>query len=249
MDFILSGVPTFVSVFYILFIIDLGFSFAVIECGVRAVSHKGYQQALRFIIRVRRFIYRSPACNFCRTGFRCCLHCYHRFQRSHLPYHLVQRCHRCAFDLSLLGVRVRQHCHWRRRKARWTRIKRVKRQAAFLTPLQNSTKLWNERRHTDAEFLGAKATSFRPHRDHGMVPEEVLSEFCAKRGHTFLASIRMVNTFDRISLVEEAQRAVHCASLCQLNPTLNGMGTSVRKTPKTCPLVWDTGTSFGLTPF
>ena len=252
------GVPTFsVGVFYIFHLFfELGCirrvcirTFAVIEREVRAVSHNGYRQALRFFVRAKRVTYRRPACNYRRTGSRRRLHRYRWFRRTRLPFHLVQRCRHRRFDIDLLGVRARQHRRWRRRKTRWTRIKKVKRRAAFFTPLPSSTKLWNERRRADAEFLGAKVDSFRPHFDHGVVPEEVLSEFCADRGEMFLASIMLVNKFDRVSLMEEASKVVKRLNLF-VNPSVaTGMGTSGRKTPKNCPLVWDTGASFGLTPF
>jgi hypothetical protein len=97
--------------------------------------------------------------------------------------------------------------------------------------------------------MGAKVDSFRPHFDHGVVPEEVLSEFCADRGEMFLASIKLVNQFDCVSLMEEASKVVKRLNLF-VNPSVaTGMGSRGRKTPKNCPLVWDTGASFGLTPF
>ena len=159
------GVPTFsVGVLYILHLFfELGCirrvcirTFAVIEREVRAVSHRGYRQALRFFVRAKRVTYRRPACNYRRTGSRRRLHRYRRFRRTHLPFHLVQRCRHRRFDIDLLGVRARQHRRWRRRKTRWTRIKKVKRRAAVLTPLPSSTKLWNERRRADAEVFGSQ---------------------------------------------------------------------------------------------
>jgi hypothetical protein len=41
-----------------------------------------------------------------------------------------------------------------------------------------------------------------------VVPEEVLSEFCAGRGETFLAATRLMNKFEHISLAEGAQATV-----------------------------------------
>eukprot|EP00956_Cyclotella_meneghiniana_P016260 scaffold25580_cov72-Cyclotella_meneghiniana.AAC.1 len=56
--------------------------------------------------------------------------------------------------------------------------------------------------------------------------------------------------FDQVSLGDQAQSTVHRYNLLWVNnSTNNSQGCKHRKTPKNCPLVWDTGASFGLTPF
>ena len=104
------GVPKFsVGVFYIFHLFfELGCirrvcirTFAVIEREVRAVSHNGYRQALRFFVRAKRVTYRRPACNYRRTGSRRRLHRYRRFRRTRLPFPLVQRCRRRRLARSL----------------------------------------------------------------------------------------------------------------------------------------------------
>ena len=57
----------------------------------------------------------------------------------------------------------------------------------------------------------------------------------------FLASIRLVNLFDCVSLEEEAQHSYDRLNIC-LNPSVANKVRSCSKTsPKDCPLVWDMG--------
>ena len=115
--------------------------------------------------------------------------------------------------------------------------------AAFLTVLPSSTELWNERRQADNIFLTSNVTPFQPHTNHGVVPEEVLSEFC----HLFLVTIHVSKNLDQVSLQEEAQTTVRCLNLFANSSFATSHG---RKSAKICPLlVWDTGASFGLTLF
>lgn len=179
---------------------------------------------------------------------------YHRYRRRHLHYCLVQRCQRRVSIESLLGPRIRQHRRWRRRRDRKRLIYKVKRRQfrlnAFLQPLPNSYALWNSKRVVDSEFVDTEKTIFLPHANHGYVPEEALHEFCSTRGDTFLAATRLIKKFDQVSLEDQAQRTVQRYNVFQINNSANnGQGCKCRKTPKTCPLVWDTGASFGLTPF
>jgi hypothetical protein len=59
-----------------------------------------------------------------------------------------------------------------------------------------------------------------------------------------------MNKFEHISLAEGAQATVGRLHTFVTNLGLNSTNHSKqRKTAKDCPLVWDTGASFGLTPF
>ena len=114
-------------------------------------------------------------------------------------------------------------------------------------PTQRSVPLWNSRRRVDPEFL-ADWSPFLPHTTFGLIPEEVLSSFCTGRGDVFLAAARQMNWFRERSWDEGAQQTVPRMNL--LNHLLEVDGRSrPRSTFVDCPLVWDTGASFGLTPF
>lgn len=129
---------------------------------------------------------------------------YARFRRRQLHYHLFRKCLRRKPDLRLLGKRVRQHRRWRRRKARWRRTYTVKRRELkrqlFLTPLRSGRSVWNEIRHVDSKFLSSECTSFEPHAAFGVVPDELLDEFCCERGATFLSAIKLMQNFGTLSL-------------------------------------------------
>ena len=177
---------------------------------------------------------------------------YRRFRRRKLHYNLVRRCLRRRFVYSLAGLRVRQHRRWRRRKARWRAKYTVKRRELrrnkFLTPLPSARQLWNARRRVDKIFLTTETTSFEPHAVSGVVPDEVLDEFCCDRGDTFLGEPKLMRHFGTLSLEEGAAGVVNRLSLFKLAGGVNGEPEH-RATFKDCPLVWDTGASFGLTPF
>ena len=183
-----------------------------------------------------------------RNRYRC-------FRRRSLHYHLYQRCVRRPSGLTLLFARTRQHQRWswRRRNIRRRARHRVKRHqlkwSKFLTPQQSSYALWlwNHHRKAHATFLAADTSLFLPHARSGLVPEEALSTFCDSRADTFLALPKMVTHFENKTFEDGAQETVHCLNLFQ---STMGLNNNKRKaTFKDCPLVWDTGASFGLTPF
>jgi hypothetical protein len=78
----------------------------------------------------------------------------------------------------------------------------------------------------------------------------VLTKFVEDRADTFLAATRLTSRLesaDRATAAEEVvQRANVFSSTYQ---TKDVEGKKWRYTYKTCPLVWDTGASAGLTPF
>ncbi len=92
-----------------------------------------------------------------------------------------------------------------------------------------------------------ECTPFLPHVNVGVVPDEVLDEFCCDRGATFLSAPRLMQQFGTLSLEEGAQPTINRLNLLQAG---NRNAHAVKRaTFKDCPLVWDTGASFGLTPF
>ena len=80
------------------------------------------------------------------------------------------------------------------------------------------------------------------------IPEEVLDEFVCDRGETFLSAPKLMGHFQGISVKEGAKQVAGRVNLFQvaLDTTT---GKKKRHSFRDCPLVWDTGASFGLTPF
>jgi hypothetical protein len=118
----------------------------------------------------------------------------------------------------------------------------------FLTPLESGRSVWNRTRRVDRAFLSADSTPFLPHVESGVIPDEVLDEFCCERGATFLNAPRLMRHFGTLSLEEGAQPTVDRLNLLQSGIKNNNSALNLA-TFKDCPLVWDTGASFGLTPF
>ena len=77
------------------------------------------------------------------------------------------------------------------------------------------------------------------------VPPETLDAFCADRGEFFLGFPKLMKKLEFKEHGVEVQSTVGRANLLT-----SEVGSSFMKaTFKECPLVWDTGASFGLTPF
>ena len=118
----------------------------------------------------------------------------------------------------------------------------------FLTPQLSSRSLWNLHRKVNAEFLGADSDSFLPFASYGLIPEEALNKFCADRADSFLTTTKLLHKFNNMSLFDGAKSTVQRANLFHsADNDIANRASNV--TFKTCPLVWDTGASFGLTPF
>ena len=86
----------------------------------------------------------------------------------------------------------------------------IKRQSSnhekFLRLQTSRTKLWNESRIIDSAYLLTPSTTFVPHVESGIVPEEVLNKFVEDRANTFLAASKLLSEFqsaDRSTAVEE----------------------------------------------
>jgi hypothetical protein len=118
---------------------------------------------------------------------------------------------------------------------------------AFLTPLQTGREAWNWRRRVDVNFLLAPAPPFLPHVENGCIPEEVLDDFVCDCGRTFLAARKLMESFGTISLEDGAQETVSCLNTCRVSMEMDQGVPRKCQTFKSCPLVWDTGASFGLT--
>ena len=88
-----------------------------------------------------------------------------------------------------------------------------------------------------------------PHTEVGVIPDEVLNEFCCERGSTFLSAAKLMQQFGTLSLEEGVQFTVKRLNILQPAGSTNGSHTAKCATFKSCPLVWDTGASFGLTSF
>ena len=101
----------------------------------------------------------------------------------------------------------------------------------------------------DSEFLLADCTLFHPHTEVGVIPDEVLNEFCCECGTTFLSAAKLMQQFGTLSLEEGVQDTINCLNMLQAASSTNASHTAKHTTFKNCPLVWDTGASFGLTPF
>jgi len=64
-----------------------------------------------------------------------------------------------------------------------------------------------------------------------------------------LSATKLTNQFGTLSLEEGVQSTVQCLNMLHVPSTSNASHTANRATFNNCPLVWDTGASFGLTPF
>ena len=100
------------------------------------------------------------------------------------------------------------------------------------------------RRTVDHEFFLKPAV--KPHfLLKSAVPPETLGAFCADRGEFFLGFPKLMRKLELKEHGVQVQSTVGRANLLT-----SEVGSSFMKaTCKECPLVWDTGASFGLTPF
>ena len=112
--------------------------------------------------------------------------------------------------------------------------------------------LWNETRIINADLLQANADSFLPHTDNAVVPYKVMCMFVKGKADVFLTGTRLLSKFESDDRSREAEEVVQ-----RLNTFRGIFGfdkdgkreLKKRSTFLNCPLVWDTGASFGLTPF
>lgn len=95
----------------------------------------------------------------------------------------------------------------------------------------------------------AESTPFDPHVEHGVGPDKLLDKFCCERGDTFLGAVRLMNQFGSLLLEEGAEIASKRANLFEVSCGARYGTGGKRAMFLNCPLVWDTGASYGLTPF
>ena len=121
----------------------------------------------------------------------------------------------------------------------------------FLTPRESSIRWWNEHPVADMEFLAKpNMDSFLPHAGFGVVPEEVLADFVEDRAGTFLAATKLITKLESVDRARAAEEVVQRANIFSSTyQTKDVDGKKWRHTFRTCPLVWGTGASAGLTPF
>ena len=195
------------------------------------------------------------------------------FRRRKLAYFMVLTCRERLFSFPPItfadGFQVkadqlglsrqytpkdRQHRRWRRVQVKskhraWKR--RVLQHEGFLTVRRSSVQLWNQHPVADMEFLAAPNTdSFLPHAEFGVVPEDVLTKFVEDRASTFLAAARLKSKLESADRSRVAEEVVQRANIFTSTYQTKCKDTGKRRhTFKTCPLVWDTGASAGLTPF
>ena len=65
----------------------------------------------------------------------------------------------------------------------------------------------------------------------------------------FLGAVRLMNQFGTLSLEKGAESTVKWINLLQVSCRANNRNVGRQAIFKDCPLVWDTGALFGLTPF
>ena len=159
-----------------------------------------------------------------------------RFHRSRLPYYLVRRCKNrlnqrvhCLDGSTILPSRLRKHQRWKKRQKK-DHLRRWKRKLeAFIIPHANAGRFRLEQ----------------------PISEENLSLFCSNTN--FLAPMKLMKGFETEDDSPMAQHAVNLMNqhraqlLLQQNAAKQIVSCSSHF--KECPLVWDTGASYGLTPF
>ena len=158
-----------------------------------------------------------------------------KFRRRALQYWLVRRCRRRprhrpprlngSFFPSPLCNKLRR---WRRRRAR--------------------ARTFFSRRKLDV-FLGGRKDRYCPW-DSDKVSSAVLDSFCDNESTDFLKLSRLLSTFRLQDHAANVEALLHRAAI------LRGQIFESRilhecaaKDPRTMMLVWDTGASYGLTPF
>jgi hypothetical protein len=100
--------------------------------------------------------------------------------------------------------------------------------------------------------LKATTNSFLPHATYGLVTDEVLYKFAQGKTYAFLAGTKLLSKFESASRFREAEEVVHRLNIFR---GIFGFDKSDKRETKkrsallNSSLVWDTGASFGLTPF
>jgi hypothetical protein len=152
-----------------------------------------------------------------------------RFRRRRLPYHCVLRCR--SRDRHLIHRLSHQHKRWRRRNAKARqRYKSSRAKSARDAAISNAA----------TAKVKSKQANIAMH------DVAILNSFCTTHGETFLALPRLLNKMNIADNEQATEMLVKRLNLCSV-----ALGSS-KDGPSTvtfwnCPLVWDTGASFGLT--
>ena len=133
----------------------------------------------------------------------------------------------------------------------------IKRQSSnhekFLRLHTSGTKIWNERRTIDSAYFLTPLTAFVPHVDSGIVSEEVLN-IAEDRASTCLAASKLMCKLQSTDRPTAPEEVVQQLNMFRGQGTFgfekeNDIKTNTHATFFKCLSVWDTGASFGLTPF
>ena len=123
---------------------------------------------------------------------------------------------------------------------------------SFLALLRSSTALWKKIHVVNANLLQTNTGCVLSHADNGVVPDKNLCKFIKSNTDIFLAGIILLSKFEFSDRSKETEEVVQRLNIFS---GIFGFDKNGKRKPKkrsaflNCPLVWDTGTSFGLTPF
>lgn len=96
--------------------------------------------------------------------------------------------------------------------------------------------MWNSRQRVDRQFLCTTSAPFEPHTTYGIIPDEVLEDFCCNREDTFLGAPCLMQHFDGISMDEGDKSVVKQLNLFHV--TFRSASDGVKRAMfKYCPLV------------
>ena len=158
-----------------------------------------------------------------------------KFRRRRLPYHLVLRCRRRSSNRPpcLSGSRrptptSRRHSRWRRRR------------------LARKLRLWHRRVMDHEFFLSGATPKFNLHLPFS---EATLNKFCEQTD--FLGTMKLFRAFEEDDHSKTAQETINRMNSHRISLMLEAGSEMQSKATsfKHCPLIWDTGASYGLTPF
>ena len=162
---------------------------------------------------------------------------YDRLRWKKLPFGMGIRARRRNSENGIKGGRpyciIRPWRHKRnvKAKARWKRKKSTSALLRFLTPSKPKSEL--------PEFLTR----------NGIVLDSDLTAFCSEKGDAFLKLPRLMKRLNSNDHAVKLEKLMKRLQLCRLALEMDHQRPNKKATFKDCMLVWDTGASFGLSPF
>ena len=171
-----------------------------------------------------------------------------QFRRRRLPYHLVMRCHRRVSHRPprLSGSRR----HPSRKSWSYARWRRRRYAAQF------EQKLWCSYYEAELKsFASGEPPTFSLDLPFS---EDILEQFCNGKDadgnylRDFLGLMNLFKGFEEEDHEKNAQDTINRMNSHRTSMLLQAAGSDVPKLQKHfkhCPVVWDTGASYGLTPF